>query len=63
PCGNITWEGCCSGNTLKYCENNAVKTIDCTQQPSCGWKAEQSYYDCGTSGGSDPSGAHPKNCY
>lgn len=62
-CGNITWEGCCSGNTLKYCENNAVKTIDCTQQPSCGWKAEQSYYDCGTSGGSDPSGAHPKNCY
>jgi agmatine deiminase len=61
-CGNITYEGCCDGETLKYCENNAIQTIDCTQNPSCGWQASAGYYDCATSGGADPSGVHPKAC-
>jgi len=61
-CGNVSYEGCCEGQTLKYCENNQLKTIDCNQGPSCGWQPEGNFYDCGTSGSPDPSGMNPMNC-
>lgn len=61
-CGSITYEGCCDGDVLKFCQNNQVETLDCSQQPSCGWESQGNYYDCGTSGGADPSGSHPKAC-
>ena len=61
-CGGVTYEGCCDGQTLKYCENNQLKTVNCGQQPQCGWNAQNSFYDCGTAGGSDPSGKNPKAC-
>ncbi len=61
-CGNVTYEGCCEGELLKYCEGGQLKTIDCNQNPSCGWQAEGNFYDCATSGGQDPSGASPKSC-
>jgi agmatine deiminase len=62
PCGGVTYEGCCDGEVLYYCENNQLVTIDCTQGPSCGWQPSGPYYDCGTDGSADPSGQFPKAC-
>ena len=61
-CGPITSKGCCDGTTLKYCQGTTYKTIDCTKNPSCGWSSQGSFYDCGTSGYSDPSGQYAKAC-
>jgi len=61
-CDGINWQGCCKGETLHYCDDNKLHTEDCSQQPYCGWKQQAKYYDCGSNGGSDPSGKHPKNC-
>ena len=61
-CGPIGKEGCCDGQTLKYCQNGSYYTLDCNKNPSCGWDYGGQIYDCGTSGGSDSSGTHPKAC-
>ena len=61
-CGGITYEGCCAGGTLKYCDSDELQQLDCGGNPSCGWNGQAGYYDCGTSGGSDPSGTFPKSC-
>ena len=60
-CGDITFEGCCDGDTLFWCENGQIHSYNCAAG-SCGWDGEDGYYNCGTSGGSDPSGQHPKDC-
>jgi len=36
--------------------------MGCKRSPKCGWASPHSFYDCGTSGGSDPSGKYPKAC-
>ena len=61
-CGGVSYEGCCDGATLKYCDSGKLETLDCTSSPKCGWDSMVKYYDCGTSGGSDPSGKNPKAC-
>jgi len=61
-CNGITWQGCCDGKILKYCEQGQLKSEDCTEDPKCGWSYQQQFYNCGTQGGSDPSGKHPKAC-
>ena len=61
-CGKITTAGCCDGSSIKYCDNGALKSIDCSGNPKCGWSASSSYYDCGTAGGADPSGKNPLKC-
>jgi hypothetical protein len=61
-CGTITGKGCCDGEKMKYCVNNAILTKDCTSSPKCGWDATKKYYTCGTSGAADPSGANPISC-
>jgi agmatine/peptidylarginine deiminase len=62
PCGGVTFEGCCdaSGN-LKWCENSAVQAATCAAG-TCGWSVANAFYNCDTSGGSDPSGQNPKSC-
>ena len=60
-CGSVTYEGCCNGDELRYCENGTLTTMACSAG-TCGWEASGGFYDCGTSGAADPSGAHPKNC-
>lgn len=62
PCNGITYEGCCDGQILKYCAEGKVVTENCASKPQCGWKANQKYYDCGTSGNADPDGVYPKTC-
>jgi V8-like Glu-specific endopeptidase len=61
-CGSISYQGCCAGDTLKYCEGGELKQINCSNKPSCGWQTGASFYDCGTSGAADPSGENPKDC-
>jgi len=61
-CGAITLQGCCTGEILSYCENGQLNTLDCAQSPSCGWSAANSFYDCNTDGGADPSGTYLKAC-
>jgi hypothetical protein len=61
-CGNLTYEGCCDGETLKWCEKNQVFKVDCGQKPQCGWSASQNWYDCNTSGGAGPAGNLPRAC-
>jgi hypothetical protein len=61
-CGSVSYEGCCSGQTLYYCESGSLETLDCGEAPFCGWNADSNYFGCGTPGSGDPSGYHPLNC-
>lgn len=61
--------GCCDGvGRLLYCVGKDLYCIDCPGSfPACGWAANgpgasAGSYDCGTAGGQDPSGTHPKSC-
>ncbi|MEC9072628.1 MAG: agmatine deiminase family protein [Myxococcota bacterium] len=58
-CDGITYEGCCEGGSVFYCENNSLKQTSCNA--ACGWIAANQFYDCGGSG-ADPSGANPLSC-
>jgi len=60
-CGDVTYEGCCEGDLLKYCEGNQINQQMCNPG-TCGWDSSNQFYSCGTGGGSDPSGQHPKDC-
>jgi agmatine deiminase len=60
-CGGVTFEGCCDGDSLRFCENNKLEVYACTPG-SCGWNPAGGFYDCDTTGGADPSGAYPKAC-
>ncbi len=61
-CGGVTFEGCCAGGTLKYCEGDNLVTGDCPDPATCGWDSNAGFYNCDTAGGADPSGVHPKEC-
>jgi hypothetical protein len=61
-CGPVSREGCCEGNTLYYCAAGQLKSMDCGQNPSCGWQAAAGYYDCGTDGAAESTGKHPISC-
>jgi hypothetical protein len=61
-CGVISFQGCCAGQLLKWCENGDLHQKDCTNDPKCGWDYINKYYDCGTDGWTDPSGQYPKKC-
>ena len=66
PCMGVTFEGCCEGDTVKWCEDGELVEADCNHPdaggPQCGWVAEASYYWCGTDGSADPSGVYPIDC-
>ncbi|APR74861.1 Hypothetical protein A7982_00207 [Minicystis rosea] len=46
PCGGVTFTGQCSGNTVKWCENNALQSITCTGVTHCGYDSQHGYYNC-----------------
>lgn len=59
-CNGITYEGCCSGSELTYCENGELTTGDCGDG-GCGWDNSGGWYDCQQTG-EDPSGTYPLEC-
>ncbi|MDP6943336.1 MAG: hypothetical protein QF464_04230, partial [Myxococcota bacterium] len=62
PCEGYTVQGCCDGQTVIWCEGDAVWEFDCAPDGGCGWDAATGAYDCGTDGEADPSGLNPKAC-
>jgi len=60
-CQGVPFEGCCAGETMRWCSGGLLSELDCTQKPACGWSAS-GYYDCGTDGAADPAGTFPKEC-
>ncbi len=36
-CGSITWDGTCEGTSLKWCENNEIRQLDCRQVLGSDW--------------------------
>ena len=66
-CNGTTYEGCCDGATVRWCENAMVRQLDCATDPQaagplCGWAADAGYYWCGDTDAADPSGAFPHDC-
>ncbi|MCA9669352.1 MAG: hypothetical protein KC503_27340 [Myxococcales bacterium] len=62
-CGYVTVEGCCTkDNALRYCNEGRVYEVKCSLNPACGWRGVAQLYNCGTSGGKDPRGRHPRAC-
>jgi hypothetical protein len=43
PCEGETFEGRCEGNSVIWCENQEVKTLECN---TCGFDAKNGYYNC-----------------
>ena len=65
PCNGVTYEGCCDGDTVKWCEGGELSEVPCAETelgPQCGWLADAGYYWCGTDGSADPTGANPLAC-
>jgi len=60
-CGGISFEGCCAEDgSLKYCENNAITSVDCRSYDNCGWDQDNGWYDCGFS--TEGPEEFPKDC-
>ena len=61
-CGEVTWEGACDGDVLRYCDEGEIKTLDCAASGNlCGWNDDDGYSDCTTSetGVEDPTTDSP----
>jgi len=63
-CNGLTYEGCCDPEgRMLYCDGGKIYCADCAaEDPQCGWHPDDGWYDCGSSGGEDPSGQYPKEC-
>ncbi len=63
-CQGLSWEGCCDyQNHSLWCFQGKAYCMDCNSMSgTCGWWSQEDYYTCGTNGGSDPTGQHPKKC-
>jgi hypothetical protein len=61
-CGAVSFEGCCDGERLLFCEGGMLCARDCAGLPHCGWEPTLGYYDCGTPGQDDPAGLHDPDC-
>ena len=61
-CGSVTAIGCCEGNKVKFCKSGKLFTLDCKNNPSCGWNPTQNSYFCGTAGTPDPTCKNPMPC-
>ena len=59
-CGGITYDGCCDGSMLVYCDAGELVTQECGGG-GCGWVVTSKWYDCGGSG-ADPSGQIELDC-
>jgi len=51
PCGDIGFEGCCTGDTVLWCDNGVLWYMDCSglvnpDQQFCGWNEALGFYDC-----------------
>ncbi len=61
-CGSYSFEGCCEGQILLWCENGWLCGSDCSLLPYCGWDAAQGFYNCGTPGDPAVGNSPPMEC-
>jgi len=63
PCDGLTFQGCCDGQVLNWCENSTKKELNCGDS-GCGWNANGNsgtgWYDCNSS--ADGPAGFPKDC-
>ena len=59
PAG-LSFEGCCDGMTLTWCDNGKVGSVNCSN--TCGWDAKNGFYNCNVDPVADPSGVWPLSC-
>jgi hypothetical protein len=64
PCQGVTYEGCCEGDAVVWCEGGALFAVHCglegISQPGCGWLESEGYYWCG--GADTPPAELPLEC-
>jgi len=58
-CGDLTYFGCCDGNTALWCGSDSIQEETCSD--GCGWVDDEIGYFCGGSG-EDPTGTYPIEC-
>lgn len=46
PCEGETFEGRCAGNTVVWCERDAVRRQTCAAGKTCGYSQEHQWYGC-----------------
>jgi MYXO-CTERM domain-containing protein len=61
-CDGITYDGCCSGQDVYWCEQGWLCTTDCTAAPYCGWRNAAEFYACDTAGNPAPGNNPPMEC-
>ena len=60
-CEGVTFEGCCDGNTLHWCDEGTLRTEACGVS-GCGWSGSpREGYVCDATG-EDPTGLFPRTC-
>ncbi len=59
PCQGLTWQGCCDGGVLNWCQSGEKQSQSCGNS-GCGWNVNNQYYDCGWVG--DGPAEHPLTC-
>ncbi|MEW5851521.1 MAG: N-acetylmuramoyl-L-alanine amidase [Myxococcota bacterium] len=46
-CGDVTYAGYCDGATLVWCENGALKSVNCAERgKACGWESDAVGHNC-----------------
>ena len=62
-CGSYTYEGCCDGQGLYWCEQGYVCFLSCAPDNlSCGWRNQANFYACDTNGNTAPGNNPPIQC-
>lgn len=46
PCRGIDWIGTCDGDTVVWCDDNALQEHECGSGETCGWSDYYSYWWC-----------------
>jgi V8-like Glu-specific endopeptidase len=60
-CDGVSFQGCCDGTTLYWCEGETLRVEACGSD-ECGWSGStEQGYDCGYQG-EDPQGVYARTC-
>lgn len=60
-CGDISSQGCCTNDSVLFCEEGVFQGYPCLNNSTCGWDATNERYNCGFTG-DEPTGTHPRLC-
>lgn len=61
-CSGISFQGCCDGEKLLFCEAGELCEKNCEASQHCGFSLSKGFYDCGTDGMPDPLQTFDMTC-